>query len=307
MSVLHQIPTESKIRTDLKKILFGKRLFCPHCSSRSIKKYNNRYRCKVCRKPFSLTSVTWLKGMKLPLQTFWLLLWCWTKKVPLDQTVEVSGVSKVTVRRWFSRFREHIPREEMESVRLEGIVQMDEAYRGGKKNGYAIIGAKQKKVEGKQRKMVLQLIDKPSVDRRDALEFIYQCVRPHSLLHTDGSSIYKGIENWWSLSHTCEYHSKWEFALTSEIEGLWGNLTTFVRRMYHHVTRDKMPSILIEFTSRQMFPEWFLNPESFLSVSMKPLLRTQREPGRPKKEKRQPKTAIETMPVLVKHLSYVPS
>jgi hypothetical protein len=27
--------------------------------------------------------------------------------------------------------------------------------------------------------------------------------------------------------------------------------------MYHHITRDKIDSVLQEFTARQVYPEWF--------------------------------------------------
>lgn len=284
MSILHQAPSETKMRMELKKILFGKKLFCPRCGSSIIRRYEKRYRCKSCRKPFSLTSVTWLKGMKLPLQTFWLLLWCYVNKVPIDQTMKACGVSILTVRRWFDKFRDHLPHERLESMRLSGIVQMDEAYRGGKNKGYSIVAAKEKAKEGKRRKMALEIIPKPSVDRRDALMFLVSRVVPSNDLHTDGAEIYQGIGNWWPVNHKYELHNRWEFALTSEIEGLFGNFTTFIRRMYHHVTREKVNAIAQEFVARSTYPEWFYSPESFLKVAIQPLMRPAIKKGRkPKK------------------------
>ncbi len=307
MSILHQVPTETKIKSELKKVIFGKKLFCPRCGSRRIKKYEGRYRCKHCRKPFSLKSVCWLKGMKLSLRTFWLLLWCWVKKVPLDQTAELCGVSKPTVRRWYERFRCHIPVENLSSIRLSGIVQMDEAYKGGKKKGYSIIGAKQKAENGKRRKMAFEIISKSSVDRKDALDFISQRIKPDSRLHTDGCSIYKGIDKWWRVEHSYERHNKWEFALTSEIEGVWGNLTTFIRRVYHHVTRAKIPEVLQEFQARQVYPEWFRTPSHFLEVAIQPLPKITRKPGRPKMRELREKMSVLSIPVLPNQLTYVPS
>jgi transposase-like protein len=108
-NILNQIPKEHQIKRELRHALFGKKLFCPHCGSPQVKKYDNRYRCKQCRKPFSLTLVSWLKGMKLPLQTFWLVLWCWTNKIPIDQAQKACSLSELTVRRWYKKFREHLP------------------------------------------------------------------------------------------------------------------------------------------------------------------------------------------------------
>ena len=305
MCILHQVPSQANIERELRKILFKKKVFCPWCGSYCIKKYEGRYRCKRCRKPFSLKSVCWLKGAKLSLRMIWLLLWCWCNKVPIDQTRKVCGLSEITVRRWFEKFRNHLPEEKLFKVRLSGIVQMDEFYRGGKKRGYSIIGAKQQKKSFK-RKIVLQYLNKPSVDRKDVIDFLSQWIEPFTQLQTDGSSVYKGISNWWPVKHLYEIHKKWEFTLTSEIEGLWGNFITFVRRMYHHITKDKLPSYLREFTARQVYPEWFKNPQSFLKISLPSLSEIVKEKEKSKKENSSTQKLVFSTPVLKNPLISVP-
>ena len=267
-SILHQIPSEAKIRKELKKNLFGEYIICPRCGSGQIKKYGKRFHCKSCRKHFSITSVSWLKSAKLPLTIIWLLVWCWTNKTPVDQAGKLAGVSEVTTRRWYEKFRDHLPKNKLENIRLEGTVMMDEAYRGSKNSKYSLIGAKQKAEKGKKKKLVIRVLHKGSVDKCDAVHFISEYVLPQSKLNTDGSSIYRKIENYWPLTHQSEIHRKWEFELTSEIEGIWGVMTTFIRRMYHHVTEDKVESVIQEFVARTAFPEWFYTPESFLKVSL---------------------------------------
>lgn len=125
IALLNQIPSETKIKKHLRKMIFGKNIFCPHCRSRKIYVSESRYRCRNCRKPFSLLSGTWLSDMKLLLRTFWTLLWCWTQKVPVLQTTKLCHVSEKTVRHWFRQFRLHLP--EFEPI-LQGQIQMDEAY-----------------------------------------------------------------------------------------------------------------------------------------------------------------------------------
>lgn len=279
-NILSQVPTEHKIKRELKRVLFGKTMFCPCCGSSQIKKYEKRYRCKLCRKPFSLTSISWLKGMKLSLTTFWLILWAWTHKVPIDQAMKLCGISEPTARRWYEKFRNHLPQDKLNDIRLSSIIQMDEAYRSKKDKKYSIIGAKQKAKKGEKRKIALQVIPKNSVDRRDAIKFMSQHIVPNSKLRTDGASIYKGIGNWWPVDHQYEIHKKFEFALTSEIEGIWGNLFTFIRRMYHHVTGEKAEGIVKEFTARFVFPEWFQNPQSYLNISFQRIPRPIRKKWR---------------------------
>lgn len=100
IAFLNQIPSEAKIKKQLRKIIFGKNIFCPFCRSRRVYVSENRYRCRRCRKPFSLLSGTWLKDIKISLRTFYALLWCWTQKVPVLQTEKFCHLSEKTVTCW---------------------------------------------------------------------------------------------------------------------------------------------------------------------------------------------------------------
>ena len=255
---LNQIPSEAKIRKLLRKIIFGKNLFCPNCHSRKVYCSENRYRCKKCRKPFTLLSGTWLKDMKLSLRTFWALLWCWTQQIPVLQTQKLCHVKEGAVYHWFRQFRLHLP--DFEPI-LQGKVQMDEAYF----KSLSLIMAKQ--VGSK--KVAHQMIFKNSVDRQQAAQFLFQYIQPKSALQTDGSSIYRGINQWWQVRHKKDIHKKWEFELTSEIEGMFGNLRTFIRRMYYHTTPKYLPEYVSEFCLRFSSPEIFISPNDYLSKTLK--------------------------------------
>ena len=76
------------------------------------------------------------------------------------------------------------------------------------------------------------------------------------------------IHKWWPVDHHRDIHRKWEFELTSEIEGAFGNLRTFIRRMYHHMTPEKLPEYVREFCLRFSLPEMFENPTSYLKKSL---------------------------------------
>jgi len=129
MYLLRQIPSEAQIRKLLRKIVFGKNIFCPICRRRKVIKENNRFWCIKCRTRFSLLSHTWLSHLKIPLQTFWLVLWCWTEQVPVKQTARLTQLSVPTIYHWFSIFRSHLPDDPQV---LEHLVQLDEAYFGSR-------------------------------------------------------------------------------------------------------------------------------------------------------------------------------
>lgn len=260
IALLNQIPSEAKILKQLRKIIFGSHLFCPRCHKRHVYLSDNRYRCRRCRQPFSLLSATWLSSLKLNLRTFYALLWCWTQRIPVLQTQKLCHVSEMTARHWFRQFRLHLP--DLQPI-LSGQVQMDEAYF----HSLSLLMAKQ----AGTKKLAYQVIFKNSVNKTEATQFVYQTVEPNSRLQTDGSGIYRGIENWWQVRHRKDIHRKWEFELTAEIEGLFGNLRTFIRRMYHHVTPEHLPELVAEFALRFSHPEMFNSPYDYLSISLKPV------------------------------------
>lgn len=260
IALLNQIPSEAKIKQQLRKIIYGKNLHCPRCHKRDVYSSEGRYRCKKCRKPFSLLTGTWLEGMKLNLRTFYALLWCWTQKIPVLQTQKLCHVGEEAVYHWFREFRLHLP--DLQPI-LSGKVQMDEAYF----KQLSLLLAKQ--VGSK--KLASQIIFKNSVNKTEAAQFLFQNVEPNTRLQTDGGSIYKQIEQWWPVDHRIDIHKKFEFGLTSEIEGMFGNLRTFIRRMYHHATPEYLPEYVSEFCIRFSSPEIFNSPNDYLTKTLKPV------------------------------------
>ncbi len=260
MSGLRDIPSETKIRKFIRRILFGKNLFCPECKNRQVVSCQNRYYCSRCRRRFSLLSHTWLANCKISLPRLWVILWCWTAQVPISQAESIGGLSKKAVRYWYTAFRSHLPQDQ---AVLEAIIQLDEAYFGGWK-GQTLLMAKQKGT----RKLAYRILPHVEPSRTDAISFVRAYVKPGSILCTDGFSIYTDIDQFHSLKHRVDIHKAWEYSQTSEIEGVFGNLRTFIRRMYHHTTAKQLPEIVSEFCFRFSHPEMFKNPRYYLQNSL---------------------------------------
>jgi hypothetical protein len=199
--------------------------------------------------------------MKISLRHLWLLIWCWQKKLSVQQTKELLSLSIPTIRRYYELFRDHLNLDF--DVILEGKVQMDEMF---VKGGF-VIGAK----DIKNKKIKLKVIPHKYPTKNHAMNFMYRHIKPGSILCSDGGGIYMGCEKRWPVKHMREIHSKFEFAITSEIEGMWGVLRTFMRRMYHHVTFEKLPKVVAEFEARFSHPELFNSPLNFLKNSLYPV------------------------------------
>ena len=262
-NILAHVPGQGKVRSTFKRIIFGDRVYCPYCHSRYYKKIpsEDRWRCKRCSKPFSIKSCCWFKGSKLSLEMIWMLLWCWQKQFSIQHAMDMTELSYPTVFNWYQRFREKVPKEKLDTL-LGGNIACDEMYT----KHAAVIGAKQKGT----RNIALKVIHQNSVERHHAVDFLTRFAKAHSNLFTDGAAIYQGIGNWHKLKHKYEIHKKFEFTNTAEIEGLWGCLRTFIRRMYHHVTRYKLEDLVSEFCLRFRRDEIFKTPEYYWNICLSP-------------------------------------
>ena len=262
-NTLRFLPSEVVIKRYFKRAIFGSHVHCPECGSRFVRmvKSEERWRCRRCDFPFSVKSCSWLKGSKLSWSDLWVLIWCWQKKFSKQHTKDICGLSYPTISHWYGEFRDHIPQELLLQTMLSGDIACDEMYT----KHQAIIGAKEKGT----RNIALRIINEKSVNKSDAISFLQTFARPNSTVSTDGSKIYKGMDTWAGLKHRFEIHKRFEFELTSEIEGLWACFRTFVRRMYHHVTRYKLGKIVSEFTLRFRQHRIFNSPLDYISLTFK--------------------------------------
>ena len=261
---LSQIPGERQIWLQLRKLVFGKTVKCPDCGRQAYVKElqrNKMFRCTKCHNRFSVTNMNWLKGMKISGKQLWALIWCWQNKINVQQTQALLHLSIPTIRRYYELFRDNLNLDF--NVVLEGKVQMDEMF----VKGAFIIGAK----DIERKRIKLNVVYKKSPNKGDAVNLICQYVKPGSDLQTDGGAIYQGCSNWWPVNHKKDIHRKFEFALTSEIEGIWAVLRTFIRRMYHHVTIEKLSKVVAEFEARYSQKEIFDSPLKFLKNSLQPV------------------------------------
>ena len=255
---LKQIPSEAQIEKFLRRHLFGKNMFCPWCRSRKVVSEKLRYRCRECRQRFSLLSHTWLTNMKLPLKQFWTVLWSWTTQIPIRQTMSLTKLPDRTVRHWFDEFRSRLPDQ---THILERLIQLDEAFFYQR---FLMLG----KQIG-TRNVAYAVHHGTDPQRHHATSFLFQYVEPGSKLWTDGAGIYRNIGNYWPVAHQRDIHRTFEFAHTSEVEGIFGNYRTFVRRMYHHHWSINLEKYVREFCFRFSSPELFENPLFYLKKSLK--------------------------------------
>lgn len=258
MNSLAGLPREWQCHKQIFKMVYGTTC-CPSCNNRLLFRPSYAW-CRLCRTKHSVKSVTWLRQSNLPFQSIWLLLWCWQKQKSTGTTVDISGVSYPTVRRWFRRFREQIPAS---TLQLSGIVEVDESFFGRQKFGSQtiVVGA----IERDTRRVRLQVIP----DRaQDSLEmFLSTTVNRGSHITTDAHSGYNDLE-FYGFSHERCNHSNGHFGPTNMIENFWGVLKRSLRRLYGKLTLADLPNILKEWEQRQNQPEMFYTVTNYLQATL---------------------------------------
>lgn len=258
MNSLASLPRERQCHIQIFKLVYGS-TSCPRCSGKLLFRTSYAW-CGACRTKHSVKAATWLRQSNLPFQSIWLLLWCWQKQKATGTTVDITGVSYPTVRRWFQRFREQIPAS---TLQLSGLIEVDESFFGKQKFGAQtiVIGA----IERDTRRVRLQIIP----DRaQDTLElFLSTHVARTSHILTDAFAGYHDLE-FYGFSHERCNHSNGHFGPTNMIENFWGVIKRSLRRLYGKLTLADLPNILKEWEQRQNQPELFYTVTSYLRTTL---------------------------------------
>ena len=128
---------ESAVRY-FERMRWGDEVVCPFCGKTHISEMKNhtpmKYRCRDCRKFFSVRTGTVLTESKLPLQKWLLAIYILTNTTKGISSIQLAKYLDTTQKTaWFL---EHRIRETWAqgSHKLYGVVEVDETYIGGRGN-----------------------------------------------------------------------------------------------------------------------------------------------------------------------------
>ena len=252
---------------------------CPHCgsvdNSTKLKGKSTRigvYKCKDCRKPFTVKIGTIFEASKVPLH-LWLqaiyLVASSKKGISANQLHRTLGVTLKTA--WFMG---HRIREAMRSDNKGfmggggGIVEADETYYGKVENPRTVrADGKPLLKPGKSRgpankRPIVSLVERggsvrsfhvPSATKDNVSRIVLDNVDRETRLMTDESRLYKGSDEVFQ-SHETVNHGKKEYArgdvYSNTVESYFSVFKRGMRGTYQHCAEKHLHRYLAEFDFR---------------------------------------------------------
>jgi len=259
---------EDEAREYLEQLRWPNGAVCPHCKRIGAYKLqpkpdsktpvrNGVWKCKFCRKQFTVTVGTIFEDSHIPIHQ-WLSaiqFLCSSKKgMSAHQLHRMLHITYKSA--WFMAHRiRYAMGQPPLAEKLQGIVEVDETYVGGKAHGKRGRGAENKipVVALVQRGGEVRSFKTEQVTTKNLRAMIRKHVAKDSTIITDEFPAYKGLDKEFA-DHQTVSHGTREYVRgnvhVNSAEGYFALLKRGIIGTYHHISKQHLGQYLNEFNFR---------------------------------------------------------
>ena len=237
---------------------------CPVCGSLSTKTVPNEkpmpYHCGDCRKYFSVKTGTVMQSSKIGLQKWVIAIYLMSTNLKGVSSMKLHrdlGVTQKTA--WFlaQKIRQGWL-EGQDGDKMDGIVEVDETYIGGKaKNMHRKY--RRENPDYKKKQAVVGILERDGdiraahVPAGEASNQVREHVAKDAVLITDAARLYKKLgdeyDNHIVINHNVGEYVKGQ-AHTNGIESFWATLKRGYKGTYHKMSAKHLSRYVTEFAGR---------------------------------------------------------
>jgi transposase-like protein len=259
ISLIEKYGNEEVCRKTLEGLKWPDGIKCPRCGSEKISHIHKRdqFDCDACRYQFSVTAGSIFHDSHLPLWKWFLTVYLMIeskKGMSANQLKRSLGVSYKTAWYLCHRIRKAIEEATGDKPKLDGIVEVDETYVGGKYDKRRKRGPyeKQPVIGLLQRDGTFEAKAIPTNGRKILVGVIKDRVCKTARVMTDEYAGYKAINK--EYDHESVNHSKDEWVRgdvsTNGVENAWSLFKRSIVGAFHHVSEKHIDRYLSEFDWR---------------------------------------------------------
>lgn len=273
--------TQEKCIQHLEAVRWNGTPCCPHCNSTNMlkRKKSFRWHCKSCRVDSTVMFGTIFEASKMPLPKWFQLIFIVLNAKKGISAMQLSRDIGITYKSaWFSAMRVRCAMLDW-GEKLEGIVEMDETYVGGKPrkrnnrsyepdnvanlgNVYDRNDTRIKRGRGTKKVPVVGIVERKGrvvakmmqgLTSKDLIAMLKKAVNiKQSTLMTDDFSPYKKMDaiiERFVVNHSSKEYARGEIH-TNTIEGFWSIIKNGIKGQYHVVSKKYLPFYLAEYSYR---------------------------------------------------------